>query len=418
MKKARFLASVPPTIGWLLTITMAAAVNASDAALAPTLPDAPATVLPVDSTAFVFSPGNWVGDAGRAGKLYRQTWNPGAYVRITWETKAARTTPTLLLDTSPYPAKFKPPILVCNLDGLWSTSLPCAAAVPVPGLQGAGRHCLTVYLKQSEQHDRWGTPGSSGGNVVRLTGIQVDADSQPGTAPPAPRWTLIIGDSITEGCGAYELEGYSHLIGQAFRALGFEYAVSACGWSGWLHRGDNPPGDVPGYYTITNSINGAGGQYIDADSRWNKIDANHSLLDAQYHFSAYGETGQEPSAIVINYGTNDAIHKTNPSDVQASMAQCLSALRAAAPRAHLFIIIPFGQYKAAELKQAVDTYQATHPNDRQVSLIDLGPDAARALAANSFWGGLHPNARAHATFAAEIIAQMTATLFHSGKINR
>jgi lysophospholipase L1-like esterase len=280
-------------------------------------------------------------------------------------------------------------------------------------LKGAGRHVLTVYVKQSEQHDRWGTPGTSGSNVVRLTGLKVDADSKPATDAAQPRWALIVGDSITEGCGAYELEGYSHLVGQAFRALGYEYGISACGWSGWLHRGDNPPGDVPGYYTITGSVDGAGGQYSDADSRWNKIDASHSLLDARGHLSAYGQPGQEPSVIMINYGTNDAIHKTNASDVQASMSQGLKALRAAAPEAHIFILIPFGQYKAAELKQTVSAYQAAHPNDRRVWLIDLGPDAARALSANGYWGGLHPNPRAHATFAAEIIARMTATLGNS-----
>ncbi len=48
--------------------------------------------------------------------------------------------------------------------------------------------------------------------------------------------------------------------------------ANACGWSGWINKGDNPPGDVPGYYVVTNSHNGAGGQYDDAASRWNKID--------------------------------------------------------------------------------------------------------------------------------------------------
>jgi lysophospholipase L1-like esterase len=413
MNRIFFLMSFLLSAGWSSTVTMFAADSTPAGDGAAAVADAPATVLRVDSTAFVFSPGNWVGDDGRAGKRYRQTWNPGAYVRVAWETTTAKVAPTLLLDTSLYPAKSKPPVLACNLDGLWSANLPCAAEISVPGLKGAGRHVLTVYVKQSEQRDRWGTPGTSGWNVVRLTGLKVDADSKPAAAAAQPRWALIVGDSITEGCGAYELEGYSHLVGQAFRALGYEYAISACGWSGWLHRGDNPPGDVPGYYTIADSVDGAGGRYSDADSRWNKIDANHSLLDARGHLSAYGQPGQEPSVIMINYGTNDAIHKTNSSDVQASMSQGLKALREAAPEAHIFIIIPFGQYKAAELKQTVSAYRAAHPDDRRVSLIDLGPDAAQALSANGYWGGLHPNPRAHATFAADIIARMTATLGNS-----
>lgn len=372
----------------------------------------PATtaILKVDSAAFAFSPGNWVGDAGRAGHLYRQTWNPGAYVRIAWDTATAAVSPVLLLDTSMYPDNAHPPQLACNLDGVWIPDLPCRPEVLIPGLQGAGRHELTVYLKKSEQHDRWGTPGTSGTNVLRLQGVRVDADSKPADPKPSAKWALIVGDSITEGVGAYELEGYSHLLGQAFRALGYEYGISACGWSGWLHRGDNPPGDVPGYYALTGSTNGTGGQYSDAESRWNKIDASHSLLDSRGHLSAHGLPGQEPSVILINYGTNDAIHPTNASDVQASMAQALRALRNATPAAQIFILIPFGQYKAAELKQAVANYRAEHPADRRISLIDLGPEVAHALAANGYWGGLHPNPRAHATLAARIIAQVTAQL--------
>jgi lysophospholipase L1-like esterase len=275
-----------------------------------------------------------------------------------------------------------------------------------------------VYVKKSEQVNRWGTPGVSGTNVVRITGLKVDADSKPGAAGAQPRWALIVGDSITEGCGAYELEGYSHLVGQALLTQGYEYGISACGWSGWLHTGDNPPGDVPGYYVVSDSVNGTGGQYHEADSRWNKIDASHSLLDSKGRLSAYGQPGQEPSVILINYGTNDAIHKTNASDVKASMSQGLAALRGAAPAAHLFLLIPFGQYRAAEIRQTVGDYRSAHPDDPRMSIIDLGPEAARALTVNGFWGGLHPNPRAHATFAAQITAHLMTALCTSGPAKR
>ena len=367
-------------------------------------------VFPVDSTVFVFSPGNWVGDTGRGGSQYRQTWNPGAYIRITWETQQGKVSPTLIFDTSTYDASLKPPVLACNLDGVWTSDLVCANEVSVAGLSGAGKHVLTVYLKRSEQMRRWGTPGVSGANIVRLCGLRVDSDSVPGEALPNKQWALIVGDSITEGNGAQELEGYSHLVGQALRTQGFEYGLSASGWSGWLHRGDNPPGDIPGYYTITDSVAGRGGKYDEADSRWNKIDASHSLLDERGHISAYGGIGQDPSLILINYGTNDAIHKTNDSDLNASIAQCLPALRAAAPAAHLVLIIPFGQYRARELRRAVADFVSAHPEDKKVSVIDLGQEAANALKVSGYWGGLHPNPRAHATFAAQITAKLISLL--------
>ena len=378
--------------------------------------DAASKVLAVDSSAFVFSPGNWVGDAGRGGKLYRQTWNTGAYVRITWTTEKANVSPFLLLDTSMYPADAGRPVLAANLDGVWTSNLPCDKQVSIPGLSGPGEHVLTVYLKKSVQDNRWGMPGTSATNVLRITGLKVDADSQPGREPAYAPWVLIVGDSITEGIGAQELEGYSYLVGQGMRTQGFEYCISACGWSGWIHRGDKPPGDVPGYYTITDSADGTGGKYHDADSRWNKIDANHSLLDSRGRLSAYGQVDQEPSMILINYGTNDAIHHKNPSDVKASMTQGLAALRQAAPEAHLFVLIPFGQYMAGELKQTVNDYPAAHPDDQRVTVIDLGVGAARALRDNGYWGGLHPNPRAHAVFASQITAQMVARLCQAGAI--
>ena len=235
--------------------------------------DAAAVTIPVDSSAFVFSPGNWVGDAGRGGKLFRQTWNPGAYFRVTWESASTNAVPTLLLDAFTYDGSFSPPVLACNLDGIWTGDLRCAKELPVPGMNPyIKKHVLTGYLKMSSQVKRWGTEGASGSNIVRIVGLRVGADGKPGADAAQPKWALIVGDSITEGCGASELEGYSHLVGQAFRSLGCEYSLSACGWSGWLHRGDNPPGDVPGYYVMTNSVSGAGGQYLDAASRWNKID--------------------------------------------------------------------------------------------------------------------------------------------------
>jgi lysophospholipase L1-like esterase len=374
--------------------------------------DVVTVTIPVDSPAFVFSPGNWVGDTGRGGKLFRQTWNPGAYFRVTWESESTNVTPLLLFDAATYDGSFSSPVLACNLDGIWTGDLRCTKEIPIPGMNPRVKtHVLTGYLKTSAQVKRWGSEGASGSNVVRIVGLRLGARSQPGIDAAQPKWALIVGDSITEGVGANELEGYSHLVGQAFRSLGYEYALSACGWSGWLHRGDNPPGDVPGYYVVTNSLNGTGGQYLDALSRWNKVDSLHGLLDDKGRISAYGSVGQEPSVILINYGTNDAIHPTNASDVQASMAQCLEALRKSAPDAHIFFIIPFGQYKAADIRQTVSAYQAAYPKDHQVSIIDLGPDAARALTPKGgYWGGLHPNPRAHATIAAQIVAQVAATL--------
>lgn len=374
-------------------------------------------VLPVDSPAFVFSPGNWVGDAGRGGATFRQTWNTGAYFRVSWETTSATPEAKLRFDTSTYGPEFTPPRIVYSIDGVWRSKIPCADEIVIEELTGAGPHELVVYLSQSDQVERWGTAEQSGRNVVRVSGLYVDAGATPRKAAPGRRWALIVGDSITEGVGTTELAVYSHLVGQGLRTQGFEYGISACGFSGWINRGDKPPGDVPGYYVVRDSVEGTGGRYDDAASRWNKIDGHgHSLLDARGRLSAYGGTGQEPALVLINYGTNDELHHSDRSETRASMVQGLAALRRSAPDAWIVLIIPFGQYYAAELKQAVERHRQAHPRDRKVAIIDFGPDIARALATKKgLLGGLHPNDRGHAHFAASILAQLMPLLTSGSK---
>jgi lysophospholipase L1-like esterase len=373
-------------------------------------------IIPVDSPAFAFSPGNWTGDAGRAGKHFRQTWNPGAYFRVSWETSSPQPMAKILLDTSIYSTNFGPPLITYSIDGVWQSEFLRTNEVVIEDVKGAGKHELCLYLSSSAQDERWGSEGKSGLNVLRVTGLQVDAGSDSVPAPPDSKWALIIGDSITEGIGASELAGYSYLVGQSLRTQGYEYGISACGGSGWILKGDNPPQDVPGYYVVTNSSNGTGGQYDDADSRWNKIDGNrHSLLDSKGHISAYGQDGQEPSLILINYGTNDSLRGANPGDILAGIVQSLAALRQCAPEAQIVILIPFGQFCARELKQAVEIHKQNHPADTKVSIIDLGPAVANSLTGNNhLMGGLHPNDRGCANFAAMIIPQLMRILSHSG----
>jgi len=379
-------------------------------------PDASGVTIPVNSPAFVFSPGNWTGDQGRAGSVFRQSWYPGAYFRVTWSTTSADPIAAILLDTAVFRDIKTKPDLTYNIDGVWTDNISCATDhITIKGLKGAGTHTLSVYFRNSDQSNRWGSAENSGKNVVRVTGLLVDSEAKPEIALVGAKWALIIGDSITEGSAANfgqndNLSDWSYLVGQGLQEQNYEYGVSACGWSGWIRPGDNPPGDVPPYYMISGSSNGTGGHYDEAKSRWNKIDAgrNHSLLDSANRLSGYGATGQEPSLILINYGTNDDLSHANASDLQTSITQSLSALRVAAPQASIYLIVPFGQYALKPLQDGLAAYQAMAPGDKKVFLIDLAKPAANALAANGYWSGLHPNLRAHAVFAAKILSKITA----------
>ena len=229
----------------------------------------------------MFSPGNWTGNNGRIGDGFRQTWNPGAYFCVSWETKNTKSFARILFDTCGYTPDFKP-MIAYTVDGVWKSQIPVTNEIVIDEATGVGKHELRVcFVQGSVQKERWGGNGKSGRNVLRVTGLMVDPESTPSPIVPGSIWALIIGDSITEGNGTSGLTGYSYLVGEALRTMGYEYCISACGWSGWINKGDVPPGDVPGYYFISNSNNGSGGEYDDTASRWNKIDGNNSLLDSR-----------------------------------------------------------------------------------------------------------------------------------------
>jgi len=372
--------------------------------------------IPVSSKAFMFSPGNWTGNNGRIGDGFRQTWNPGAYFCVAWETKNSKSFVRILFDTCGYTPDFKP-MIAYAVDGVWKSPVPVTNEIAIDEVSGNGKHELRVcFLQGSVQKERWGGNGKSGRNVIRVTGFRIDKESVPSEVSPGSIWALIIGDSITEGNGATGMSGYSFLVGEALRTMGYEYCISACGWSGWINKGDVPPGDVPGYYFIRNSNKGSGGEYDDVASRWNKIDGNTSLLDSRGNISANGQSGQEPGLIMINYGTNDILHHSNPDDTFASMVQSLAALRKSAPSAQIIIIIPFGQYFVSELKKAVEIHKKAHPKDKKIAIIDLGQGVAGTLEEKThFMGSLHPNDRGHANFAAAIIPQMIDILLQNSK---
>jgi len=374
--------------------------------------------LPVDSPAFHFSPGNWSGDAGRGGSQYRQTWNSGAYVTVSWSTTSPTPACAVLFDnTGLQPAG----AISYSIDGALTdhiavpTDAP-TASLPIP-VTGSGKHTLTVFVRNTAQRDRW-VAGGSGANVVRIAGVRLDAQSEPVPAAASAPWMLIVGDSITEGIGAdngadSNLADYSHLIGEGLRASdGIDYCVSACGWSGWIRRGDGT-GDVPAYYAISGSREGKAGVYDDAGGRWNKIDGRTSLLDARGHLSGYGGNGQEPAAILINYMVNECLSGANPSDAQASVTQSLDALRKAAPQAVILVLVPPGLHNtrvypsgaryADALRNGYQTYRATHRKDRNCVLLDLGSGLSDLLASPLYGGGVHPNGNGHALIAASLL---------------
>jgi hypothetical protein len=91
-------------------------------------------------------------------------------------------------------------------------------------------------------------------------------------------------------------------------------------------------------------------------------------------------------------------------------------LRKSAPDVQIILIVPFGQYYARELRNAIEIHMANHPADAKVGVIDLGPAVAKTLATkNGLMGGLHLNDRGHAVFASQIIPQVMGILNSASK---
>ena len=367
-------------------------------------------VLGVTSPAVRFSPGNWAGDEGRGGSVSRTTWNNGAWCAWTWTTTSAAPAATLEL-TNPTPGS----AISYFLDGALTddVAVPLQGGIALQGLSGGGRHTLVVYTRNSVQSARW-----NGKNAFTITGLTLDDGARPIPASPARPWVLIVGDSITEGIQADHgrddnLADYSFLVGQGLLAAGYDYGVSACGYSGWVRPGD-AGGDVPAYFDVRQ------GTHSDAASRWNKIDARTSLLDSRGRLSAGGGVGEEPAAILVNYATNEALSGASLADMATSVTGCLTALRRAAPDARLLILVPPGLANTRlyaggpaaipALKAGVDAYKKQHPSDRRVTLVDFGASVANALASPTYGAGVHPNAAGHAFLTPLILQAVLASL--------
>ena len=367
------------------------------------------TAVPVTSPAFYFSPANWSGDTGRAGSVYRRSWNNGAYFRFVW---AASASPTAQVN---FPVSPGTNMVSYFINGTQYDNLAANGPLTISGVIPSATNTLELILRNSSQTNRW----NGGDDSLQVFSMLLDAASTPGTASFSTPWVLGIGDSITEGIYANgvgnddHLFCYTFLTRRALNNLGYEYCNSACGNSGYLTLGDN--GDVPAYYSVTSGV------YSEALSRWDKIDQGISLLDGNGQISAFGSTGTPPAAIFINYGTNEYLQSKSTSDLQAAVTMCMTSLRAAAPLAKIIPLIPFGlQYLTkysntayvAAIRAGFAAYQSANPGDTNVQLLDLGKSFAYTIQSPNYISSdlIHPNQAGHAITAPQVTAAIVQAL--------
>jgi lysophospholipase L1-like esterase len=365
--------------------------------------------VPLTDPNLFFSPYNWSGNGTGAplsnnlpaSTALAKTNTPGAYLKFNISS-AAGGFATLLLDTSSLngitPANC--PTLAISIDGQAFTTPLLAYATGTTRLNlstnlPSGSHTFLIYFRSITQSsptasgDRWNTPASA----VTLTGLELDGKGSATSAPTIrPKRLLVYGDSITEACNAVgssnnnpdqdSTQSYAHLLASALSAEVGIVAFSAQGFSVTGY------GNVPKLYNTTTPSNSSFDKFFSGTSRL---------------FT--GALSPAPDYILILEGTNDAGFGASDPDVTTSLNSLLPALRSAAgPTTHIFLTIPFAGYKRSPITSAFNSQ-----SDPKLHLLDLGPDVASTLSSSGINtnDSLHPNTRGHATFASNLLSQIT-----------
>ena len=374
------------------------------------------TTVAVSSTSFHYSPLNWSGDTGRGGSVWRSTWNPGAYLEMQFTTSSVASPTANMIFSSNGSTSAK---VHFYLNGSLVDAYVTASGSVALGsyLQPNTAYRLLMVLNRSTQAQRW----NYNINAVRVMGFQVDT-ADVFTSIPYGSWGELVGDSITEGVGAAgdgsgatdNVYDYSFEVGQALRAQGYDYAVSANGGSGFLETGDSGA-DIPAYYAVS------GGTYSEAASRWDKVDQGVSTFDSAGHTSGWGATGQDPAFILVNYNYNEALQSASLTDLNTSIQGWLAAQRAAAPSAQIVMLVPPGlrAYQSGGkvayanlVGTATAAYLAAHTTDTRTSVVDLGATLSANLNSQGYVNtdGIHPNTLGHAMIAPRVLAAINAAI--------
>jgi lysophospholipase L1-like esterase len=278
----------------------------------------PATTVPMDDPAILYSPFNWGVNSQSA-----KTINSGAYFKVIFSGGSCR----LMTDTSSNAAPFSQ--FWARVDGTGFTSFVLAAGNPtftVATNLAKRKHLLEVVVKStSETIDRWTRQKTA----LTFTGVLLDAGAKVTAPMRKPFNILIYGDSITEGV---RVNGYVGIANDTDRNDALQVYS-------WLLSQELPAEvGVVGFGATGITTGGSG---------------SVPVLGKSCQFLWAGQprsfTDPEPDVIIYNEGTNDG------SSITSGMLAVVRALLAAAPNAKQLLLLPFNGTHAADLKAVVAT---------------------------------------------------------------
>lgn len=363
------------------------------------------TGINVTDTNIFFSPYNWFSNGSGTmqsnnilpGSTYAQTVNPGAYIKMGFSgTSISVNIDPSNLVAGDVSASLYPTLYYTVDSGTAQTHLITATdgIVSLKSGLASGNHTLQLWFKSTnnENIDRWNTPT----NLVKIDGFLATSSVTPTLFS---KRAIFYGDSITEGVRVNSNTGVETVDSDATRdyaenvafGLSAEYGNIGFGAQGLQYPTGLFGGNVPMMYNAT-----------DASQSWNKYYAGTSRL-------AGGLFVPAPDYIFCNMGTNDGSHSINTATFQAAVTSWLQAVRAAAPNAKIFWILPFGNFYSTYIQNGV-----TNAADHNVFVINIGvPIAGLTETTGASWlsfDGTHPTAQGHARFASAIVKTVQADI--------
>ena len=344
--------------------------------------------IPVDNSNLFWSPYSWdvlnAGDFSVATKSI-QTNLSGSYLKFKF------TGSSLLkigIDPSQYSGFAAPslPILMWSINNGPAQTAQLTGGTTeltlVTGLSTSSTHSVKFWVLglTNSAGNRWGSPGVSPTNIVRITWLFLDSGGSVSAYGSYEKRAIIYGDSITEGHrslrnGNINSLGMGRSLGWYIgESLGTEYTVA--GFSGQDFGTSSPP-----------ALSTTWNQYSDGRSR--------SFSPApDYVFSVMGSNNQASAAQVTSW---------------------ITAVRAAlGASTHIFVCVATSGTGSAAMISGVSAYAAANPTDRRAHLIDVRPEIP--VAGMSVFGaatyfaedGLHLDEKTQALWAASVVAKVAA----------
>lgn len=289
-----------------------------------------------NNAALYYAPNNWYD----TGSSYR-TSDVGAYVkfkftgtRIAVDINADHSSENILgwqidggeIKTHPLPYSSSGVSSISLAQGLTDTT-----------------HTITIYYGKEYDYaqDRWTVDNTSS---VEITGFDIDSGKTVSAPDIHTKKVLFYGDSITETA----VPGYSwqSWAPQLANLMGWEYGQVGFSYQGWT-------------FMLSSTNIGT------FQASWPYYYATNSRLSGDQFVS-------QPDYIFINEGQNDySLGGNNPTAVTDTATSTITAIRAAAPSAKIFIVIPFTGNMRSAITTAFNDYQTDTP-DSNCFLIDLG----------------------------------------------